>query len=337
MRRTTERILLALVAGVLAWVGAPWLGQSPAARANPLPASPLASSSVADSCLGQKKVWLLVVTDAGSTMRSTCVGTPSSGEQALVNAGLNFTYSRGGYLCTIGGYPASCPTTFTGQYWSYWTATPGGSWTYSNLGAGARTPPPGTLDGWCYTKAASEATQKATCSAQLTSRVNPANVTPTVPQPTTKPTTAQPTTAATTAKPTTAKPTTARPTTARPTASKASTSKGTTTRSTTTSSARTSSATSSSAASSRPSTPASTSTSKPATASSAPSTAQPGASSANNEQTTTASPSQPDASAEQTTVPATDSGSPTGLIATGGVLAAGAAGVGVYLLRARRR
>lgn len=324
MMRTTSRILLALVAGVLAMAGASVPGGAQAA--------PLPSSAVSD-CVGQKKVWLLVVTDGGSTLANRCVGTPGSGEAALASVG--FTYAPSSSLiCTIGGYPSKCPTTFNGQYWSYWYAKPGGSWIYSNLGAGNRTPPPGSFEGWCYTKQASAATQKSTCIAQLNSRVNPAAIVPTVPQPTKAPTTSKPTTAPTTAKPTTAKPTTAKPTTAKPTATKASTAKATSkATSNATKPASTSASSSKASASSATSSKA---TSSKATASSA---TKPSSASTSASATSSATSGQPSATSEETPVTATvtESGSPTGLIATAGVLALGAAGVGTYVLRARRR
>lgn len=335
------RVMVTLAAAALAVVASPT--RTSAAPA-PLPAS------AADTCVGGKQVWLLVVTDSGSQLASRCVGTPSSGEAALSSVG--FTHRSDGIICTIAGYPSVCKpaSQFDGRYWSYWTATPGGSWTYSQMGAGNRTPPPGSLEGWCYTKPASEPTQKATCISQLTSRINPASVSSTAPTTTApKPTqTSQPkpTRTATTSRPTTAKPTTAKPTQGRPTSTKPG-SKPTSQQTTKAAQPSRTATTTRPSSSQKASPSAKPSSTKPSAsrASASPSSAKPStpkpSENPTGTQSTTSSVSTPPAStpaADETPVVAqvTESGSPTGLLVTGGVIALGAAGAGVYLWRSRQ-
>ncbi|CAI9406855.1 hypothetical protein [Aestuariimicrobium sp. T2.26MG-19.2B] len=325
-----DRLLVSRLVKVLVWFAAILLSSvalaHPSATARELGDQTL-GASVADSCVGSGKVWLVVVTDGGSTLRNQCVGNPGSGTAALQNAGLSLTY-RSGYLCTIGGYPSACPTTYNGQYWSYWIAKPGGSWSYSNLGADARRPPAGTLDGWCYTAPGDQSSQKSTCLRQLNARVNPASTVPTAPQPSAAPTTA-------TAKPTTARPTTSqpKPTSVKPTQPRPTRPATVGTRTTAPTTAKTWPTISRRPGATTAAPRASTS-SKPSRVANSPSAASSSQSAGSTQSpTTSTSPSQ-----EATTVPATvtDSGSPTGLVVTGAVVVAGAAGLGGYLWRIRR-
>lgn len=97
---------------------------------------------------------------------------PSSGFEALEQAGIDHTPTTRspGFLCRIAGIPAAGgtlvkspkqgdPSTVsdacqvpspTTAYWSYWLAPRGGSWCYSNFGAGNRKPPAGTVEGWSF-------------------------------------------------------------------------------------------------------------------------------------------------------------------------------------------
>ena len=95
--------------------------------------------------------------DAGVVVR--CVpGTPSSGLEALDDAGHSVAQvaTMPGFVCRIDMLPGeaeeSCATTPPATaYWSYWTATRGGSWAYSPVGAAASRPGPGTVEGWAFT------------------------------------------------------------------------------------------------------------------------------------------------------------------------------------------
>ncbi|WP_203569077.1 hypothetical protein [Aestuariimicrobium ganziense] len=329
MKRTIAAWLLAagVVAGAL-------LGVSTARAAEPAPALP--AGPITD-CLSGGRVWLVVVTDTGATRASICVGRPSTGLQALSTVG--YSNAPGGYVCTVAGYPSTCPTTFANQYWSYWYATPGGQWTYSPLGAGGRRPPAGTLEGWCYTANASAAAQRSTCQSQLSSKVNPATlVVPTAPAttkaPTTKaPTTKAPTTMAPTKAPTTkatTRMTSVRPPTLAPRPTRSMITKAPATAPAPVSSgparpttaAPTAEATSASGSS--PSSASSTSTTTPT----------PGLSGA-----TSASDSPSSGEDEVVAPPVANTpepGSPAGVITTVGVLALGGSAAGIYLWKGRR-
>ncbi len=97
-----------------------------------------------------------VVVDAtalGGGIRTGCaVGDPATGLTALTGAG--FTYSfvprQPGFVCRVNSLPTTCTMPTTSAYWSYWHATPGGSWTYSSAGAGSYNPAPGTVEGWAF-------------------------------------------------------------------------------------------------------------------------------------------------------------------------------------------
>ena len=87
-----------------------------------------------------------------------CAAQPvASGFDALTRAGFEYrtTTRFPGFLCRIEDKPESdsCFTTSPANaYWSYWIAPRGGAWCYSNIGAGARVPPPGSVEGWSFAK-----------------------------------------------------------------------------------------------------------------------------------------------------------------------------------------
>lgn len=85
-------------------------------------------------------------------VRQGCaLGTPATGVDALVSAGFASTFhpSYPGFICTLDGLPADGEC-MSPSYWSYWHAPDGGEWTYSQSGAGNRTPPPGSIEGWRF-------------------------------------------------------------------------------------------------------------------------------------------------------------------------------------------
>jgi hypothetical protein len=95
-------------------------------------------------------------------------GDPTSGFDALQRAGIDYqtTVRFPGFLCRIAGKPehdpSGCATTSPATaYWSYWIAPRGGSWCYSNWGAGARNPPEGTVEGWSFSLNRSASTSPA--------------------------------------------------------------------------------------------------------------------------------------------------------------------------------
>lgn len=90
----------------------------------------------------------------GGGVKVRCAtGGADTGFQALDRSGFSWTPTVRfpGFLCRIDGVPADDPcqtTPPTTRYWSYWNATRGGTWCYGNFGAGNRTPPAGTVEGW---------------------------------------------------------------------------------------------------------------------------------------------------------------------------------------------
>lgn len=75
-----------------------------------------------------------------------------TGFDALEHARISYEQS-GGFLCRIAGRPESTDCSNrpgVGPYWAYYWAKRGGDWKYSNQGAGARKPPPGSVEGWTY-------------------------------------------------------------------------------------------------------------------------------------------------------------------------------------------
>ncbi len=114
-------------------------------------ASPAAPPAEAATCDG---VWVVVdARAAGGSISTRCAeGDPANGLVALREAGHTITDVPGnpGMVCTIDRRPDPCNRAPSDAYWSYWHAPAGGSWTYSNLGAGNRNPAPGTVDGWRF-------------------------------------------------------------------------------------------------------------------------------------------------------------------------------------------
>lgn len=125
------------------------LGGSIALAAPTSSPSPSSAPRGIDQCLADQNVWLLVTDENGATLSNQCVGKPASGLAALHAGGMK-TKDRKGLICSVGGHPAQCPATYQGAYWTYYHATPGGEWRYSDQGASSYQPAPGSLEGWCY-------------------------------------------------------------------------------------------------------------------------------------------------------------------------------------------
>ncbi|WP_241266238.1 hypothetical protein [Streptomyces boncukensis] len=94
----------------------------------------------------------------GTTLVRCAVGGQSSGLAALKAAGFRVAgTSRWGesFVCRLEGKPGAgrepcVDTPPTKAYWSYWHASNGGRWTYSQQGATYRTPPQGSFEGWSF-------------------------------------------------------------------------------------------------------------------------------------------------------------------------------------------
>ncbi|MGD7733512.1 hypothetical protein ACQCX5_11200 [Propionibacteriaceae bacterium G57] len=313
MSRIARIVILAVLAALVGTVPAGLVPTGVAHAA--LPAS-------ASTCTQSGQVWLVVVGPNGETVANTCVGNPSSGWQALQNAGISITQrsSNDGFICQLNGLPNRCiegnEWTTADGYWQYYHASAGSSWTYSTRGAKQYSPKPGSVQGWCYSS-------RPNCSSSLSTVLKPAGLQPYVSAP---PTTAKPTTTA--PKPTTTAPrTTSAP---KPAPTSRATSGATRTQATT--APTTVKATAPSSAASKAPTTASTSAPPSAVTPSAPVTSSIAAAS-------TAATS-PAGTASPTTVAAerpssSGTGSPWAVAATVGLVAAGAAGAVVAVRRRR--
>jgi hypothetical protein len=123
-------------------------------------AGAVAPSSVAAATCGPAPAGQLavhVVVDRGSgTPAVSCVimspGREGTGLRAL--QAHHTVRLEGGFVCAIGGQPATgCATNPSAgtAYWSYWHATPGGSWEYSQVGAGGfRLSAACSIEGWVW-------------------------------------------------------------------------------------------------------------------------------------------------------------------------------------------
>ena len=122
------------------------------ARADEVPQPPPSApgANAVGACLDAEQVWLLVVDVDGEVLANQCVGTPSSGEEALARGGMQMRFSKGRLICSLSGHPEQCPATFTGSYWNYHHGTAGGPYAYAKEGASSRRPAPGDIEAWCY-------------------------------------------------------------------------------------------------------------------------------------------------------------------------------------------
>lgn len=125
-------------------------------------AGPAASSASADSRAGTPgacptKNGVTVVVNfgrLGGGAEVRCApGAQADGFAALQNAGFKIRVMGAGFVCKINLKPSDeqCLTTPPADaYWSYWQGE-SGSWVYSDLGAGYRTPAAGGIEGWAFT------------------------------------------------------------------------------------------------------------------------------------------------------------------------------------------
>ena len=143
MRST--RLLLAGLVGVVLSLGP-----------GPFGAPPVAAASCGPAPAG--RVAVMVVIDLGPSAGAPaqrCVTVPdrSTGLEALRGTGVSLRVGPGGFVCGIGGTPSDgCATDDPSlPGWSYWHASPGGSWSYSQVGAGGyRLPDRCAVEGWSF-------------------------------------------------------------------------------------------------------------------------------------------------------------------------------------------
>ncbi|MEV5707157.1 hypothetical protein [Actinoallomurus sp. NPDC052274] len=148
------RKLLAVVCSTGALVGA--LTPSPATATGITPAR----AGTAGYCPGGTGVTVVVDYQAlgGATEIRCAPGAQASGLAALQNAGFTVTGTQRwglAFVCRINGKPTSATepcvdTPPASAYWSYWHASNGGTWTYSNQGASTYVPAQGSFEGWSF-------------------------------------------------------------------------------------------------------------------------------------------------------------------------------------------
>jgi hypothetical protein len=121
-----------------------------------VPAAPTHADDANQECTDGEGVTIVVdFQELGGGVNVRCAPQPiHNGFDVFRNAQVSYEQYRG-FICRIAGLPENGPCDHyppADAYWVYWTAEPGGQWTYSSLGAGSRTPPPGSLDGWSFAK-----------------------------------------------------------------------------------------------------------------------------------------------------------------------------------------
>ncbi|MFE2144349.1 prenyltransferase/squalene oxidase repeat-containing protein [Streptomyces sp. NPDC059456] len=158
-RRTGSRRLLSLVSAALRAfaASAAFPGGTVPASADPIEGCTATAGAIVAVDFGP----------FGGKVERGCDTTPTTGYELLHTGGfttVGTVHDGDGFICRIGkgsfNSGAQYPTpdkedcVLTPQataYWSYWTASPGQkNWTYSPLGAMARTPRPGDVDAWVF-------------------------------------------------------------------------------------------------------------------------------------------------------------------------------------------
>lgn len=158
-RRTRIAMAAGLVAAasVVAGASAPEAARAsvPVAVSPSTPAALSAPAGTSGAC-PRLDAGVTVVVDltafGGGTKVRCAPGSPSSGLAALTGAGFSYEFVPRipGMVCRIDGLPNPCNGAPTDAYWAYHHAERGGSWTYSSRGAGHRTPPVGSVEGWAF-------------------------------------------------------------------------------------------------------------------------------------------------------------------------------------------
>ena len=123
-------------------------------------ADPLARPALAAKC--SPNTGVTVVVDygplGGGVVTNCYLGDPPTGLAALQGAGFTVTGTQRwglAFVCRINGKPTPAQepcvnTPPASAYWSYWHASPGGTWSYSTLGASSYNPAKGKVEGWRF-------------------------------------------------------------------------------------------------------------------------------------------------------------------------------------------
>ncbi|MBX9246095.1 hypothetical protein ICW40_14935 [Actinotalea ferrariae] len=115
------------------------------------PGAGAAAAAPSGPCTDPEGVTVVVdKTDLGGEVEMGCAPQAASGSEALVAAGFTDTRDAAGLICAIDALPDPCPAEFTGSYWSYWTAEPGGAWEMAMVGPDEAVPAAGGVEGWRY-------------------------------------------------------------------------------------------------------------------------------------------------------------------------------------------
>lgn len=131
-------------------------------------AAPARAAGTAGYCADGNGVTVVVdFNELGGGVVIRCApGDQATGLSALKNAGFAVAGTSRwgeGFICRIEGRPGvstepCVDTPPATAYWSYWHASNGGSWTYSDRGVKNRKPPAGSFEGWSFSKGRSEST-----------------------------------------------------------------------------------------------------------------------------------------------------------------------------------
>ena len=121
------------------------LGVGPAAGAA------VAEPDLSGGCTDASGVTVVVdLTEVGGGLEVGCAPSAATGTEALAAAGFTETRDASGLICAIESAPDPCPTEFTGDWWTYWYATPDGEWQTYLEGPDTAAPEPGAYEGWRY-------------------------------------------------------------------------------------------------------------------------------------------------------------------------------------------
>ncbi len=116
--------------------------------------APFATPAAAVGCPATQIAVVVSFNELGGGTQTACIDDVDSGFAALAAAGFSVTPVSGQpFVCRINDVPAADPCRRippASAYWAYWSATMGGTWSYSTAGAGSRDPAPGDVEGWSF-------------------------------------------------------------------------------------------------------------------------------------------------------------------------------------------